>query len=202
MSFDGARSPANQNFLANLLRHDNRDGVNETSISLEDKVEQGLPFIIIHFHLPQAFQPNNVRTIPVRIPGVYIGTGTLQPGDIYSSLIEEMISWMAGLGPKHSIVRLHYNHRLRLPLSSSSGFTTLIDGLRRSQHHFPGLGALGVMEVVQATTSSHDTSGDYKVTLTLSNGRQLSLFIPRGIGVLPFALVLDWIEVQDKFCPD
>jgi hypothetical protein len=102
-----------------------------------------------------------VQTIPVRIPEEYVGTGTVQTDDIYSSLKEVMISWMAGLGPKYSIVRLHYNRRLRLPLSSSSGFTTLVDGLQRSQHRFPGLGARGVMEVVQAVTSSHYTSVDY-----------------------------------------
>ena len=173
-------------------------------------MEQGLPCTILLFWLPQTYHPSGVKTIPVLVPNAWLGTPALNHNDIFSALVEEMIVWLARISPKHTLVRLHHkndNHGQRYPQSSSSeqprdGFSAFINSLRNSQNHCSSLGQtsgpLGTMKVMQATTSSNEVSADYIVTLTLSTRQQMSLFVPRNIGQLPFDWLLDWLEVQDR----
>ena len=60
-------------------------------------------------------------------------------------------------------------------------------------------GSLGVLETVQARTSSGDISADYIVTITLANGQKMALFLPRAVALLPKEWMLDWLEVRNEF---
>jgi hypothetical protein len=197
---DGARSPANCEYLDGLLRRGDLTAPPGVTISGHPTEVQGVSCMQLHFHLPPQSHCNGTTSIPVQLPTSFVGTVAID--SIFCSLIEEIIAWLAGVGPKHSLVRLACHSRRPQP---RSGFSEFIESLRRSYHHFPGLGlvsgATGVLQVAQATTPSH-VSGDLILSLTLGDRRQLSLFVPRSIGVLPFALILDWIEVQDRFCAD
>ena len=174
------------------------------TISIDQRVEQGVPCVRVLFRHPQAF---GGRFIPVLVPATCVGTGTLQPTIIFYALLEECIGWLARIGPKNSLLRLHNGQPL--PCSSSlewqqlhSGFILFISSLR-SSNHFPGLGqmsgALGVLEVAQARTPAGDITVDYIVTLTLNNRQRMSLFLPRSVARMGVDWPLDWLEVQIEF---
>lgn len=211
MSNYGARSTENRHFLDGLLRYGAVIAIGGTTISVDQRVEQGLPRTVLGFSLPLGFHSSGVTTIPVVMPTACLGTNILGHDDIFYALIEEIILWLAGMGPKHTLIRLfhsNHNHVQRLPQSfrseqPHSDFESFINRARHSRSDFPGLGqasgAFGVMEVAQARTSSHQVSANFVVTLTLSNRERISLFLPRRVGQLPFDWVLDWLEVQYRF---
>lgn len=130
---------------------------------------------------------------------------------IFYTLIENMIGWLAPIGRKDTLVHLYRSHLGQpIPRSYSSdwhalhnGFTSLISHLRHSSDPFPGLGQVsgtfGGIEVTQARTSLGDVSSDYVVTLVLSNGQRMSLFLPRKIAKLSRDFMFDWLEVQNEF---
>jgi hypothetical protein len=209
MNIDGARSPANHQFLHGFLRHGSMVTMHGTTIEVGQTVEQGVPCFRLAFLLPQACQLNSMRAIAVLVPNPWVGTGIADPITIFYALIEEIIGWLANVGPKHTLIRL-YNSDRRQPLPHSpnwnqlhSGFISFIDKLRPSRDSFINVGqlsgAFGVIEVSQARTPAHDVSADFIVTLTLSNRQQMSLFLPRSVAQLPFEWMLDWLEVQNTF---
>ena len=207
----GARSAANSQFLDLLLRRGSLVVTPGTTVTCNQTTEQGMPCISLHFHLPRECQSSGVMSIPVLVPNACLRTNKYQTTYIFYALIEEVIGWLAGVGPKHTLVRLYLeNHGQPLArlYSSSwqrlhSGFVSFITSLRYSHHRLPGLGQMsgsfGVIEVAQARTSSGDISGDYIVTLTLANRRQMSLSLPRNVAQLPQDCILDWLEVQNEF---
>jgi len=209
-SNDGARSEANCQFIDGLLRHGSLVVRHGTTIAIDRTSQQGTECIHLCFRLPFACQSNGISSIAVLVPNECIGTGIYQTIHIFYALIEETIGWLAYVGPKHTLVRLYLeNGGQALPRSYSSdwvqrrnSFALFITSLR-SSHHQPGLGqtsgALGVMEVAQAITSSQDISGGYVVTLTLRNGQRSQLFLPRSVAQLPEEWRLDWLEVQNEF---
>ena len=153
---------------------------------------------------------NGVTSIPVLVPRAMVGTNNIQTPVIFYALVEEMIGWLAQIGPKHSLVRLYLNHNGQHPRSYSSrwrdlhsGFTTFISTMRDMLSLFPGpgqfVGTFGVIEVAQARTSSGDISGDYLVTITLDNRQQMTLLLPRPVAKLPQAFIFDWLEVENEF---
>ena len=210
MNTYGARSAENRHFLDGLLRH-HEEVVRGTTISVDQTVKQCTPCTAINFLLPLGYQSNGVTTIPVTVPTACLGTTILGHDDIFYALIEEIIVWLAGVGPKHTLIRLyHHNHNPgeRLPRSFRgeqpySDFESFITNLRNTQNHLPSLGqasvVLGVMEVAQARTPSHKVSADFIVTLTLNNRERMSFYLPHSVGQLPFDWVLDWLEVQYRF---
>ena len=145
------------------------------------------------------------------MPTAIVGTNTYQTTSIFYALVEELIGWLARIGPKHSLVRLYLNNNgQQLPRSYSShwqdlhsGFTLFINGMRSVQSHFHGPGQIsgtfGAIDVAQARTPSGDISGDYLVTLTLSSRQQMSLLLPRTVAKLPQELMFDWLEAQNEF---
>ena len=206
-SNDGARSPANQQCLDGLLRLGTLAVTPGMTISVDQKVEQGVPCARVLFHLPRAFGGSS---IPVLVPATCVGTGRIQPSFIFYVLREEIIGWLAHIGPKNSLLRLyHHNQGQPLPRSDSlewqqthSGFITFISSLR-SSNEFPGLrqmsGALGALEVAQTRTPAGDITADYIVTLTLNNRQRMSLSLPRSVAQLGTQWLLDWLEVQIEF---
>jgi len=176
-----------------------------------DQTEEQKSLVCLRFHLPDAYHSNGVESISILIPATCVGTGIFQPNLVFYALLEEIIGWLARVGPKNTLVRLyHQNHGQPLihsyPLDWQqlhSGFTLFIDSLRHSHDSFPGLGQIsgsfGVIEVAQATTSSGQASADYVVTLTLSSKQSMSLFLPRSVARLPNDWLLDWLEVQNEF---
>jgi len=205
---DGARNAANSQFLDGFLRHGSLDPTPGMTITYDQTLEQGIPCIRLHFHLPPACRANGVKSIPVLVPNACTGTGIYQADMIFYALIEEIIGWLACVGPKHTLVRLHLNKNGQ-PLARSysselyGGFVSFVTSLRDSHHHFPGLtrmsGTFGVIEVAQARTSSQDISADYIVSLTLGNRQQMQVFLPRSVAQLPRDWMLDWLEVQNEF---
>lgn len=207
----GARSPANNRFLDGLLHRGSLAAAPGMAITVNQAMEQGIPCVRLHFHLPQQFHSTGVATIPVLVPTACIGTGSYQPHDIFYSLLEEIIGWLAQVGPKNTLVRLYLkNHDHPLVESYSSnwqmlhnGFALFISSLRQSSNSFPGLGQLsgsyGVIEVTQARTSSGHLSADYAVTLALNNRLRMSLYLPRSVAKLPKDWLLDWLEIQNEF---
>ena len=208
---DGARSAADCQFLNVRLRRGSLVAAPGMTITCDQTTIRGMPCVRIHFHLPQACHSNGVTSIPVLVPNVCLRTNTYQTNHIFYALIEEVIGWLAGVGPKHTLVRLYLeNHGQPLARSYSSswqqlhsGFLSFITSLRHSYHQLPGLGQMsgsfGVIEVAQARTSCGDISADYIVTLTLANRRQMSLSLPRNIAQLPQDWILDWLEIQNEF---
>ena len=210
-SDDAAGSAANSRYLDWLLRRGCLATGPGVTISMDQTEEQGLPCIRLKFHLPQESHSNGVTSIPVLLPTAFVGTNQCQTFLIFYALIEEVIGWLAHIGPKHSLIRLHQqNNGQPLPRSYSSGwqdlhsgFALFISSMRESQGNFPGLGQFnctsGVMEVAQARTSSDEITSDYLVSLTLSNKQRMSLFLPRRVAILPRDFMLDWLEVQNEF---
>ena len=207
-SDNGARSGANCQVLEGLLRR-GRLATTHT-ISMGESEEQGVHCIRLQFHLPQECQSNRVTSIPVLVPTAFVGTNTYQSNVIFYALVEEMIGWLARVGPKHSLLRLYLKNHGQLPRSYSShwhdlhsGFTLFINSMRVIQSHFPGLGqfsgTFGTIEVAQARTPSGDTSPDYFVILTLDNNQQMTLVLPRRVATLPRDFMLDWLEAQNEF---
>jgi len=210
MSIDGARSISNCEFLVRVLGDRVSVAMTGTTISASQTVEKGVACIRLLFHLPLACQTNAVSAIPVLVPDAWAGSGSVEPTDIFDALIEEIIILLGGFGPRHSLIRLYQNNDGRRPHQHSSGRQQPHDGfllffniLRQSHHSFPSLGevsgAFGVLEVAQARTPSHEVSGDFIVTVTLSNREQMSLFLQRSIARLPMDWMLDWLEVQHRF---
>jgi hypothetical protein len=210
-SGDGAQSASNHQFLDMLLRQGSLVAAPGVTVSVHQTTEQGIPCICLRFHLPQACRSAGVESIAVLIPTACVGTGMYQTNDIFYSMIEEIIAWLAGVGPKNTLIRLYIkNNGQPLARSNSpswqqlhSGFRMFINGLQQSHNPFPGLGqisgAFGVIEVAQARTSTNHVSGDYVVTLTLSNRQQMSLFLPRTVAQLPISWLLDWLTIQNEF---
>ena len=211
-SDEGARSPANSQFLDVLHRRGPiyatpRPGM---TIGCDQTTEQDVACIRLHFHLPKACQSNGVRSIPVLVPSACVRR--CPPQIIFYSLVEEIIRWLASVGPKHSLIRLYLNNCgdpfARLDSSGwqqlHDDFVLFITNLRHShqQFHGPGRisGSLGVIEVTPHTrTSSGEISADYIATLTLANRLQMSLLLPRSVARLPLDWMLDWLEVQHEF---
>ena len=210
-SNSGARSPANYRFLDGLLHHGSLAAAPGMAITVNQAVEQGVSCVRLHFHLPQAYHSTGVATIPVLIPTACIGTGSHQPYDIFYSLLEEIIGWLAQVGPKNSLVRLFLKNQGQPPVQSYSsnwqllhnGFASFVSSLRQPQNSFPGVGQLngsyGVIDVAQARTSSGRVSADYTVALTLNSGQRMSLYLPRSVAQLPKDWLLDWLEIQNEF---
>lgn len=208
---EGARSPANYRSLDGLLHRGSLLAAPGTTISVDQTVEQGIPCVRIHFQLPNVYHSTGVESIPVLVPTACLGTSMYQPTTVFYALLEEIIGWMARVGPKNSLVRLYrQSHGQPLAFSESldwqelhNGFTLFISSLRQSDSPFPGLGQIsgsyGVIEVAQARTPSGHVSADYVVTLTLNNRRRMSSFLPKSVAQLPWAWVLDWLEVQNEF---
>lgn len=208
-SDSGARSADNCRVLDGLLRRGRL--ATTPTISVGECEAQGVHCIRLQFHLPQECQSNGVTSIPVLVPTAIVGTNAYQNTYIFYALVEELIGWLARIGPKHSLVRLYLNNNgQQLPRSYAShwqdlhsGFTLFINGMRSMQSHFPGPGQIsgmfGAINVAQARTSSGDISGDYLVTLTLSSRQQMSLFLPRTVAKLPQELMFDWLEAQNEF---
>ena len=206
---DDARSADNCRVLDGLLRHGRL--ANTPTISVGESEEEGVHCIRLQFHLPQGCQSNGITSIPVLVPTTCVGTDNNQTPLIFYALLEELIGWLAGIGPQHSLIRLHiHNNGQQLPRSYSSdwqqhhsSFTRFISSMRDIQNPFPGLGqfngSLGVMELAQARTPSGDISSDYSVTITLSDRRQMSVFLPHTVAKLPRDFVFDWLEVQNEF---
>jgi len=207
----GARSDANCRFLDGLLRLGSVAATPGVTIAVDQTVEQGIPCIRINFLLPHTCPSTGIRSIPVLVPTACVGTGTFPTHYVFNALIEEIISWLAHIGPKHTLVRLYRNNHGQ-PLAHShstswqqlhGAFASFISSLRASHHHFPGLGqmsgASGIIEVTQARTSSQQASADYIVTLTLGNRQQMSLYLPHSVGQLPREWMFDWLEIQNEF---
>jgi len=181
------------------------------TITYDQTLQQDTPCIRLYFHLPLACQSNGTRSILVLVPNACLGTGIYQTQYIFYALIEEVIGWLACVGPKHTLVRLYLNNNGEpLPRSYSSGwmrlhnsFMLFITSVRESHHQFPGQGRMsgdfGVIEVTQARTSSEEISADYIVTMTLGNGQRMRIFLPRSVAQLPQDWMLDWLEVQNEF---
>ena len=205
---NGARSGANCQVLDGLLRRGRLAATH--TISVGESEEEGVHCIRLQFHLPQECQSNAVTSIPVLVPTAFVGTNTYQPNFIFYALVEELIGWLARIGPRHSLVRIYLNNNgQQLPRSYSStwrdlhsGFTMFISTMRDMLSLFPGpgqfVGTFGVIEVAQARTSSGDVAGDYLVTITLDNRQQMTLLLPRPVAKLPQAFMLDWLEVQNE----
>lgn len=210
-SNSGARSPANYRFLDGLLHRGFLAAVPGMAITVNQVVEQGTPCVHLHFHLPQVYHSTGVTTIPVLVPTACIGTGSYQPQDIFYALLEEIIGWLAQVGPKHTLVRMYLKNYDHPPVESYSsnwqmlhnGFALFISSIRQSSNSFPGLGQLsgsyGLIEVAQARTPSGRVSSDYTVTLTLSNRLRMSLYLHRSVAQLPKDWLLDWLEIQNEF---
>ena len=170
------------------------------TITVDQKVEQGVPCVQTLFRLPQAFGGSS-------IPVTSVGTGTLQPITIFHTFLQEIIGGLAHIGSKNGLLRLyHCNQGQSLPRSYllewqqlHSGFIVFISSLR-SSNQFPGLGqmsgAFGVLEVAQARTPAGD---NYIVTLTPNNRQRMSLLLPRSVAQLGTEWLLDWLEVQNEF---
>lgn len=181
------------------------------TISVNQTAERMVPCIALHFYLPQVYRSSGVESIPVVVPTACVGTGMYQPSLVFYALLEEIIGWLAHVGPKNSLVRLYHQNHGRPPTRSyslnwqqlHSGFSLFINCLRQSYRPFPGLGQIsgsyGIIEVAQARTSSGDVSADYVVALTLDNGQCMSLFLPRSVAQLANDWLLDWLEVQNEF---
>lgn len=179
------------------------------TISVDEIVVEGIPCFRIHFHLPHVYHSTGVESIAVLVPTAYVGTRIYQHIHIFNALLEEIIGWMAGVGPKHSLVRLyHQNNREPLAFSPDwqkvqDGFTVFIRSFRQSCSSFPGLGQIsnshGVIEVTQARTSSGHDSADYILTLTLNNRQRMSLFVSQRVVLLTWDWLLDWLEAQNSF---
>jgi hypothetical protein len=211
MSSDGAMSGMNRRFLDGLLRRGSLAATPGMTISVGETTEYGIPCIRLHFHFPLAFNLNMIQSIPVLVPTACLGTVIYPINFIFYALIEEMIGWLANIGPRHTLVRLYRdNHGQPLPRAYSSnwqqlhsGFTLFISSLRQSNDLFPGLGsisgAFGAIEVMQARTSSGEISPDVVVILTTSDNQRMSLFLPRNVTKLPLDFTLDWLELQNEF---
>ena len=208
-SAEGAMSTANYQFVDRFLRQGSLVPNPEARISSDHTEEQGVPCVRLRFHLPHDGQSNASTSIAVLVPTM--GTDKIQVSDVFYALIEELIGWLARIGPHHTLVRLfHHDNRQRHPRSYSSSwqhthsqFSLLISSLRGSEALFPGLGrissAIGVMEVGQAMTSSDELSSELVVTLTLSNKQRMEIFLPRRVATLPRDFMLDWLDTQNEF---
>jgi len=170
-----------------------------------------MPCVRLQFNLPQEFHCKGVTFIPVLVPNAFVGTGIFGAKDVFSSLMEEIIGWLSGSGPKHSLVRINRRREQQVPRPDKkrppNGYAPCINALRQEYdqqdvYRFPDVGRImgvfGVMQVKEAT-DPHDGSAGFMVTLILDAQNQMKLFIPRSIAKLPFAFVLDWIEMQDWF---
>jgi hypothetical protein len=181
------------------------------AISANQVEEQGTPCTRLHFLLPRVCHSTGVASIPVLVPTASVGTGIYQPIDIFYSLLEEIIGWLACAGPKDALVRLfHQNHGRPLAHSYSSDWTLLHNGfksffssLRQPGTSFPDLGQIsrsyGVIEVTQARAPSGQVSANYVVRLTLNNGQRMSLYLPLSVAQLTKDWLLDWLEIQNEF---
>jgi hypothetical protein len=177
---------------------------------MTETLQQGVPVIQLSFHLPQPYQSAGVMSTPVLVPTACVGTNTIQPNIIFYALVEETIGWLAGVGPKHSLVRLWGpNSRQQAQQFSSDRnrlrdrFQVFISSLRETDILFPGLGqlsgAFGAMEVAHARTGSGEMTMDYTVTLALASGDNMGVYLPRGVAQLPRPWMLDWLEIQIEF---
>jgi hypothetical protein len=211
VSTDGAASAANCQFLDGLLRRGSLAATPGITIAVDQIEEQGVPCVRLRFHLPRVYHSNGVQSIPVLVLRECVGTNRYPTQFIFYALIEEIIGWLAHVGPKHTLIRLsRNNHGQTVPRSYSSNwhllhssFNLFISRLRHSNNPFPGLGPIsddfGVIDVAEARSSPRAISADYVVTLTLNNKQRMSLFLPHSIAKLPRELVLDWLEIQNSF---
>jgi len=210
-SSEGARSPINCQYLDRFLRRGCLAATPGVTISPDQTEQQGVPCVRLRFHLPQGSQSNGVTSIPVLIPTAFVGTDNVHTTLIFYALVEEIIGWLARVGPRHSLIRLYLNNNgQQLPRSYStswqqlhSGFTLFINSLRHSETLFPSLGqfsgTFGVIVVAQATTPSGESSSDFAVSLIISNRQRMSLFLPRRVANLGRDFAIDWLEIQNEF---
>ena len=170
-----------------------------------------MPCVRLSFQIPQGSQSNAITAISVLVPRAFVGTNMLVIQFIFYALVEELIGWLAGVGPKNSLIRLYHNSNGRQhPRSYSSswhrlhsGFTLLITNLRDDKILFPGLGqfssAFGVIKVAHARTAPGQVTSDFAVSITLNNKQQITILLPCNIAKLPKDLVLDWLEIRNEF---
>ena len=64
----------------------------------------GVPCARLRFHLPQGSQSNGITTIPVLLPITYVGTDIYQTNLFLYALLEEIIGWLARVGPKPNLI--------------------------------------------------------------------------------------------------
>lgn len=206
----GARSPANCHFLTGLLHHRSLAAPPDIAVSVRE--ERGITCINLAFRVPQVYRLTGVTSIPILIPTPCVGTGFYEPADVFNSLVEEIAKLLAGVRPQNTLFQLYRQSRGQplVPFSSPHwqllhhDFLMFIDGLRRQPHSsFSGLGqlsgTLGVIEVMQARTSTGHISADYITELTLSDGRKMSLDLPRSVALLGKDWLLDWLEAGIVF---
>jgi hypothetical protein len=209
-STDGARSAENTSFLDGLLHRGCKVAPPGATISINETVEQDVPLIQLSFKIPEPCHSTGVSSIPVWVPRTCVGTNFIQPNVIFYALSEETIGWLAGVGPKHSLCRLYGpNNRQHVQSFSSDWhqvrdrFHSFISSLRETHTLFPVLGqmsgAFGTIEVARAMTRSGEIAMGYTVTLALSSGNNMVLYLPIRVAQLPRQWVLDWLEVQVQF---
>jgi hypothetical protein len=167
-----------------------------------------VPLIELSFNIPQPCHSTGIRSIPVLVPTACVGTNNIQPNIIFYALSEEVIRWLAGVGPRHALVGLCGPNSLQRHGRAFSSdwhqlrgqFRLFIHSLREAHTRFPGLGqmsgAFGVIEVTHARTRSGEVGMDYIVTLALPNGHNMAVYLPSRVAQLPREWMLDWLEVQ------
>jgi hypothetical protein len=170
---DGARNAPNWQFVDGLLRHGSLATMPGMTFAIDQTIEQGVPCFRLHFLLPRAYHSTGVGSVPVLLPTAGVGTNMVQPHHVFYTLLEETIGWLANVGPKNTLVRLHHNSHGQLARSDSldwqqlhNGSMLFIGSLRQSHGRVPGLGQIsgsfGVIEVAQqARTPSNHVSSDF-----------------------------------------
>ena len=73
------------------------------SISVDQATLQAILSVRVHSHLPQEYGGDSVRVL---VPTPCLRTGTIQPNSLFYTPLEEIISWLARIGPQISLVRL------------------------------------------------------------------------------------------------
>ena len=125
MGEEGARSQANCRLLDALLRLGSLVVTDGVTIAVDQTVGGGIPCLRMSLYLPQTCHSTGVRSIPLLVPAACVGTDTFQSILIFYALIEEIMGWLAGVGPNHIVVRLYCDDygqplaRSRSPAGSS-----------------------------------------------------------------------------------
>lgn len=173
-------------------------------ISTRQELILGSQYIFLYFLHPRG-------QVIIWVPAACIETGLYRPDDIFNSLLEEIIGWVAGAGYTQSIFRV-YRRSLRqdpVPFNPSemqmlyNGFETFIDSIRQPQASFPGPGRIGgsygEIKIGQVVDHTGEVTECYAVSLTLASRHRMMLFLPKGITQLPKDWILDWLKVRNEF---
>ena len=175
--------------------------------------EQGVQCICLDFHLPEVHHSSGMSSFPVLVPSERLRTGFYQPMDIFNSLLEEIILWLARFRPRHSLIQLHErsnsktldNSNLPLPCRNllHSAFASYVNSLREPVASFPLFGqtssTYGDIELALEGTFDEEHKGCHRLSLTLPNRDRISWCCPIEITYLTTDLLLDWLEIQNMF---